>query len=127
MLMKILVYKKDFFKESVEVRKAIIDSIYDLYTRIQLYQSQNIEFDKIYNDDKIKYDKHGNELFTYKCQKANVQLRILYVYKIIHKEPVFLIADYAIKKKNNKKYIKVFDKFNNYTFEELLDTSLCII
>ena len=125
--MKILVYKKDFFKESVEVRKAIIDSIYDLYTRIQLYQSQNIEFDKIYNDDKIKYDKNGNELFTYKCQKANVQLRILYGYKIIHKEPVFLIADYAIKKKNNKKYIKVFDKFNNYTFEELLDTSLCII
>lgn len=59
--------------------------------------------------------------------KANVQLRILYGYKIIHKKPVFLIADYAIKKKNNKKYIKVFDKFNNYTFEELLDTSLCII
>lgn len=127
MLTKILVYKKDFFKESVEVRKAIIDAMYDLYTRIQLYQSQNIEFDKIYNDDKIKYDKHGDELFTYKYQKANVQLRILYGYKIIHNNPIFLIADYAIKKKNNKKYIKVFDKFNKYTFDELLNTSLCII
>lgn len=125
--MKILVYKKDFFKESVEVRKAIIDAMYDLYERIQLYQTQNIEFGKIYNDDKIKYDKHGDELFTYKCQKANVQLRILYGYKILHKEPVFLIADYAIKKKNNKKYIKNFDKFNRCTFEELSGTSLCIV
>lgn len=124
--MKILVYKKDFFKESVEVRNAIVNAMYDLYTRIQLYANQNIEFDKIYNDDKIKYDKHGDELFTYKCQKANVQLRILYGYRVIHNEPVFLIADYAIKKKNNKKYIKMFDKYNKYTFEELLDTSLCV-
>ena len=105
--MKILVYKKDFFKESVEVRKAIIDSIYDLYTRIQLYQSQNIEFDKIYNDDKIKYDKHGNELFTYKCQKANVQLRILYGYKIIHKEKYthsIIVPTQLITKENIKDF-----------------------
>lgn len=125
--MKILIYKKDFFKESVEVRNAIINAIYGLYARVQLYQTQNVEFYKIYNNDKIKYDKHGDELFTYKCQKANVQLRILYGYKRIHKEPVFLIDDYVIKKKNNKKYIKAFDKFNKYTLDELLDTSLCII
>lgn len=125
--MKILIYKKDFFKESVEVRKAIIAAIYDLYTRIQLYQNQNIEFDKIYNDDKIKYDKHGDEFFTYKCQKSNVQLRVLYGYKVIHNEPTFLLADYAIKKKNNKKYIKTFDKLNKYTFEDLSETSVYII
>ncbi len=124
--MKILVYKKDFFKESVEVRNAIVNAIDDLYTRIQLYQNQSIEFEKIYNDDKIKYDKHGDELFTYKCQKANVQLRILYGYKVIHNEPIFLVADYAVKKKNNKKYIRMFDKYNKYTFQELLDNSLCI-
>jgi len=110
--MKKIIMSKKYNKESAEVKKAILKSIDELYDRIRLYENQGIDFNHIFNDDKVKYDKHG-EFFTYKCKKANSQLRILYAYMIIDGEPVFLIADFCVKKRNNKKYIKQFDNLND--------------
>lgn len=109
--MLIYVYKKDYKKESVEVQNAIVNSIKVLYKRIRVYENQGVTFERIFNDDKVKYDKHG-EFFTFKCQKSNVQLRILYTYFVYKQEPIVLIADYFVKKKNNKNYIKKFDYVN---------------
>ena len=57
--MEMYICKKDYFKESKEVQTAIVKSMNDLYKRIKMYEVQNIDFDKIYNDDNVKYDKHG--------------------------------------------------------------------
>lgn len=96
---------KNYFRESRELQKAIISPSKDLYNRIHAYENQNVDFSKIYNDDKIKYDKHG-EFYTYKTQKQNMQIRILYAYVFIDAVAVIIIADFIVKKKNNKEYIK---------------------
>lgn len=103
---------KNYFRESKELQRAIVSASQTLYERIHSYESQNISFSKIYNDDKVKYDKHG-EFYTYKTQKQNMQIRILYAYVMIDAVAVILIADFAVKKKNNKDYIKRFDAMNH--------------
>lgn len=111
--MKLYICKKDYNKEPKEVKEAIRSSVEMLYERIKMYENQGITFNRIFNDDKVKYDKHG-KFFTFKNQKSNIQLRILYSYFLDNNEAVFLIADYFIKKKNKKDYIKKFDVANNW-------------
>lgn len=120
--MKIYVYKKDYNKESKEIRTAILDSVEMLNERIRMYELQGIGFNRIFNDDKVKYDKHG-KFFTFKCQKSNVQLRILYAYFVIENEPTYLIADYFVKKKNKKDYIRKFDSANTLDPQRILNSS----
>lgn len=105
--MKICVSCKEYFKESKDVQRAIISGIHTLYARIKSYEDQNIPFDLIFNDDSVKYDKHG-QLYTYKFSRGRLQIRLLYAYLIIDGEPIVLVADFFIKKKNNKAYINSF-------------------
>lgn len=123
--MKLYICKKDYIKESREVKDAIRSSIDMLYERIRMYENQGVSFNRIFNDDKVKYDKHG-KFFTFKNQKSNMQLRILYSYFIDDNEAVFLIADYFIKKKNKKDYIKRFDAVNKWEPFDLLNRALSI-
>ncbi len=123
--MKLYICKKDYIKESREVKEAIRSSIDMLYERIRMYENQGVSFNRIFNDDKVKYDKHG-KFFTFKNQKSNMQLRILYSYFIDDNEAVFLIADYFIKKKNKKDYIKRFDAVNKWEPFDLLNRALSI-
>lgn len=123
--MEIYVYKKNYFKESNEIQTAIVKSIIELYKRIKMYEIQNIDFEKIYNDDNVKYDKHGN-FYTYKSQKLNVQLRILYSYLIINDTPIILIADFYIKKKNKKDYIRKFDYINTVDPNKIISNAFFV-
>lgn len=123
--MDIYVCNKDYFKESKEVQTAILKSMQDLYKRISTYESQNIAFEKIYNDDNVKYDKHG-KFYTYKSQKSNVQLRILYSYLIINDIPIILVADFYIKKKNKKDYIRKFDYINTIDPNEVANKAFWV-
>ena len=123
--MKIYIYKKDYKKEPKEVRSAIISSVNVLYERIKMYENQGVAFNRIFNDDKVKYDKHG-EFFTFKCQRANMQLRILYSYFLCEGEPIILIADYFIKKKNKKDYILRFDELNKRNLTTIFQGSYLI-
>ena len=109
--MNIYIYTKDFFKEKSEIQKAILQASKCLHAKIKNYEQQNISFSKIFNDDSVKYDKHG-QFFTFKYRIATMQLRILYTYLQIDEHDVILIADYVIKKKNNKNYISRFDAIN---------------
>lgn len=106
--MNICMSCKDFFKESKEVQKAIVSGVETLYGRIKNYEEQNIDFNRIFNDDKVKYDKHG-QFYTFKFQKSNMQLRVLYAYIVIDSIPVIVVADFFIKKRNSKNYIDRFD------------------
>ena len=110
--MNIYIYTKDFFKEKNEVQRAIVNGIITLYEKIKTYEKQNISFSRIFNDDGVKYDKHG-QFFTFKYRVSNNQFRILYSYFQIDGNDVILIADYFIKKKNNKSYIRRFDAIND--------------
>ncbi len=123
--MKLYICKKDYIKESREVKEAIRSSIDMLYERIRMYEDQGVSFNRIFNDDKVKYDKHG-KFFTFKNQKSNMQLRILYSYFIDDNEAVFLIADYFIKKKNKKDYIKKFDAANKWEPFDMLNRAYSI-
>ena len=109
--MNICVSCKDYFKESKEVKKDIVSGVETLYGRIQNYEEQNIDFNRIFNDDKVKYDKHG-QFYTFKFQKSNMQLRVLYSYLIVDCVPVVVIADFFVKKRNSKDYIDKFDSVN---------------
>lgn len=110
--MKIFIYNKTYFKESYEIHSAIKKGAEALYGRIRRYEEQNIEFCRIFNDDKIKYDKHG-QFYTFKYKRSNLQLRILYSYMVIDGVPVILVADYFVKKRDSKKYISRFDFAND--------------
>lgn len=125
--MKIYVCSKKFFKEAVEVKKALVLAGQDLYKRIFEYEKQNIKFANIYNDDKVKYDQHGSDFFVYKTQKASMQLRILYSYFEHDGEKILLILDYFVKKKNNKNYLKLFDYANTIKALEIFDSSRCVL
>ena len=52
-----------------------------------------------------------------------MQLRILYSYSMKNGEPTFLIADYFIKKKNKKDYIKKFDCANSWSVDSIFKLS----
>ena len=122
--MKTYICKKDYKKECRETKKAIELSVKNLSDRIIAYQNQNTEFNSIFNDDYVKYDKHG-EFYTFKSKKCNLQIRILYAYLIIDEEPVILIADYYIKKKNSKNYINKFDFINDIKALQLFNSDIC--
>lgn len=109
--MNICVSCKNYFKESKEVQKAIVCGIESLYERIQKYEEQNVAFNQIFNDDKVKYDKHG-QFYTFKFQKSNMQIRVLYSYIIVDSVPIVIVADFFIKKRNSKEYIGRFDSLN---------------
>lgn len=109
--MNICVSCKEYFKESKEVQRAIVSGVETLYKRIRNYEEQNIDFNRIFNDDKVKYDKHG-QFYTFKFQQSNMQLRVLYSYLIVECVPVVVIADFFVKKRNSKDYINKFDSVN---------------
>ena len=60
--MDIYVYKKEYYKESPELQSSIINAINVLYERITEYEKQGITFEKICNDDKVKYDKTATSI-----------------------------------------------------------------
>ena len=120
--MNICVSCKGYFKESKDVQKAIVSGVETLYGRIQNYENQNVEFNMIFNDDKVKYDKHG-QFYTFKFQKSNMQLRLLYSYLIIDCMPVIVIADFFVKKRNSKDYIDKFDSLNKVNPLDLYSNS----
>lgn len=110
--MKIHIYNKRFHKETKQIKNAIVKALNTLYERISAYERQGTDFNHIFNDDKVKYDKHG-QFYTFKCKRNDVQLRLLYAYFEFDGEPTLLLADYYIKKQDNKEYIRLFDSVNN--------------
>ena len=110
-MIKICISTKQYIRESKDTQKTILAAAVELYRRIRIYEEQNINFERIFNDDQVKYDQHGS-FFTFKCQKNHLQLRILYAYLIAEGIPTIVVADYFIKKKNNKNYIKRFEALN---------------
>lgn len=89
-----------FKKEDNTVKKSICTSMLKLAEKIA---SEGGCINRIYNKDSIVYDRINNDLFIYKTHGANnIQLRIVYGYKLIGGEDFLYIVDYAVKKRMTK-------------------------
>lgn len=121
--MDIYIYNNRLKKESNDIQRAITNSMNNLSRRIEAYRENGVSFENIYNDDKVKYDKHGN-LYTFKDQKNNVQIRLLYSYTTINNKPALIIVDYYVKKKNNKQYINMFKLASDKLTAEIINNAV---
>lgn len=106
--MEMYVYNTDYFKSSSELQNSIKNAVKNIFERISQYEQQGVAFDKVFNDDKLKYDQYG-DFYTYKYSRNTLQLRVLYTYLIVNSVSVIVVVDFYVKKKNNKKYIKKFE------------------
>ncbi len=115
--------RKDI-NSNTEIRELIIKALDKLKSKILQYDSQGITFDKILNDESVKYDKHG-DAYTFKFHgRNNAQLRLLYSCVIKHSTLFLIVIDYHIKRRNEKKsYIIDFAYAKDINVEALVDTS----
>ena len=94
--------------------KELVDrALNKLDKQIIIIESTGIPFEKIFNNDSIKYDVLGKSFYTYKFIAENSsQIRILY--KFVRKDQ----NDYDIechkvevKRRSGKEYIKKFEEY----------------
>lgn len=118
--MKYYTCSKSYRKECADIKNSIVKSLEMLSARITEYQHNGVSFNQIFNDDHVKYDKHGG-CFTFKYKTPqNHQMRILYFYYQTAEGDVLVLVDYYIKQKNNKKYISKFDAYNKADVSEFI-------
>lgn len=100
-------------------RKEIIRGFEKLNSLISVFEAEGIAFEKIFNNDKIKYDVLGKNFYTFKYSgKDRSQIRVLY--RFVRSEDgkdKFLLEMHGvrIKRRKGKEYIQEFtDYVNNY-------------
>ncbi len=109
---------------NTETRELILKALDKLKSKILLYECQGITFDKILNDETVKYDKHG-DAYTFKFHgRDNAQLRLLYSCVYRNNTIYLIVLDYHIKRRNEKKsYIINFGYAKDIDVKGLVDQS----
>ena len=122
--------EKKIKKESMDFQRNFIQSITELGRKIiSKYEINGENFNNIFNDNSIKYDKHGNDFWVYKSHgKNNSQMRILYSCIQDSEYTYIFVIDYMEKRKGNmgrcvKDHIQKFSKYNTMKLEELYNIS----
>ena len=105
--MNVTYVDKSIMKANSDEKKAVNNSVSKLVSRIEAYERDGTPFERIYNDDKVKYDVLGNGYYTFKNQTQRIQLRILY--RLIDDD--LQIHMVHVKKRNNKNYIGQFEEY----------------
>ena len=112
MIRMVLELKKFDIKEQELINRAMKK----LERQITTLESSGTPFEKLFNNDAIKYDVLGNGFYTYKFIAENSsQLRILY--RFVRKENGFILECHKveIKRRSGKGYIKDFEEYvKNY-------------
>ena len=108
-----IIDKKKFDVKEIEL---ISRAMNKLEKQIKIIDNGGTKFEKIFNNDAIKYDILGNGFYTYKFVAENSsQLRILY--RFIRKDNDFDLECHKveIKRRSGKEYIKKFEEYvKNY-------------
>ena len=73
--MNVTYIDKNFMKANSDEKKAVDSSVNKLVSRIEAYEREGTPFERICNDDKVKYDVLGNGYYTFKNQSQRIQLR----------------------------------------------------
>lgn len=112
---------KQYKKEDKTTLKSIYSSLQRLSEKIS---SENSDINRIYNNDNIIYDRINDQIFIYKTHGINnIQLRLVYGYEENDNDAIIYLIDYAVKKKNDKRYIE--DMNNRFKSMKLSDMLFC--
>ena len=107
----------DMKKHDPKEQELIIRAMNKLENQINVIESGGTRFEKIFNNDAIKYDILGTGFYTYKFVAENSsQLRLLY--RFVRKENGDFVLEchrVEIKRRSGKDYIKKFEEYvKNY-------------
>lgn len=114
---------RNWDKELTKEERKVVDMAMDkLRTLINTIEATGTPFEKIFNNDVIKYDVLGHNFFTFKYKgPSSTQARILYRFNRINEQSYTLdIHKVYIKRKDFNKgksneYIRIFENYvNNY-------------
>ena len=97
-------------KASPSLRKDIDKALEKLVYLIEEQDNYGIPFEKIFNNDTIKYDCLDNNFFTFKFSKGSIQLRLLYRFVRLQEDSVIELHDFHHKNRDDKSYIKEFER-----------------
>ena len=107
----------DLKKFDIKEQELINRAMKKLERQIEAFESTGTAFEKIFNNDAIKYDVLGNGFYTYKFVAENSsQLRLLY--RFIREDNSFILEcdKVVVKRRKGKEYIKAFEDYvKNYT------------
>lgn len=100
-------------KYSPSEKREIEKAFEKLKTLIEVEEQYGVPFEKIFNNETVKYDVLGNGFYTFKAHgKDKAQIRILY--KFIRKtiqEFELEMHMVWIKRKNDNAYIREFKRY----------------
>lgn len=113
----IIINNKKFHKENEKTKEAINKALNKLCETIMQFESEGTPFERIFNNEALKYDIFENNFYTYKFRYAdNTQLRILYHFVRKDGKIIIELHQYAVKRRTNKNYIDSFEKYaRNYS------------
>lgn len=100
-------------KYSPSEKKEIIKAFEKLQQMIEIEESYGVPFEKIFNNETLKYDVLGDGFYTFKAHgKDKSQIRLLYRFiRISERKFEVELHMAAIKRKTNKDYIKEFQSY----------------
>lgn len=108
-----IVCQKELKKASPSEKREILHAFDKLCNMIQIEESYGNAFEKIYNNDTLKYDILGNGFHTFKCQgRDRSQIRLLYRFvRKENKEFEIQLHKAYMKRRNTKEYMKIFEEY----------------
>ena len=112
---------KKLNKQNRNLKNEVLRAAKRVGERIVEYYNEGITFENIYNDNVVKYDKHGC-FFTYKHHGRNKsQIRLLYVCLQDKDKTTIIVVDFFEKRdssrSNTKEHIKIFDCYNSINLQ----------
>ena len=112
---------KKLNKQNRNLKNEVLRAAKRVGERIVEYYNEGITFENIYNDNVVKYDKHGC-FFTYKHHGRNKsQIRLLYACLQDKDKTTIIVVDFFEKRdssrSNTKEHIKIFDCYNSINLQ----------
>lgn len=100
-------------KYSPSERKEIIKAFEKLKNMIMVEEQSGVPFEKIFNNESLKYDILGKGFYTFKAHgRDKIQIRILYKFiRKAMKDFELEIHMVFIKRRNDNTYMKKFQKY----------------
>lgn len=107
--MEIVYIDKNFKKTKTEEMRVIQKGVNKLVAKITQYQKTGTSFERIYNDDTVKYSILDNNFCVFKYQNQQLPLRLLYRFKHMGNNTDRLEVHLSyVKKYDDNRYFQIF-------------------
>lgn len=114
-----IIKNKCMRKYSIEQKREIEKAFLKLEELILVQEQNGILFEKIFNNETIKYDQHNKGFYTFKAHgRDRTQIRILYRFiRTGKKEFKLEMHMVSIKRRNDNGYMHEFQNYaNSYAY-----------